>query len=136
MDPKILLVSPTERRQKLISILSSEGMEVLVADGVEDAKRRLARPRACDVVFVDAELPDGSWRDVLDFVTMHRTAAREVVVGSRCGDEQLWAEVIQCGAFDLIPEPFEKQEVLRIFRSAADSHYLDSFHQRGAIRAS
>ena len=134
MDPKILLVSPTERRQSLLAILSAEGMEVLTANGVEEAKKRLSRAHACDVVFVDAELPDGNWRDVLRFVASHRDAANEVVVGSRCGDEQLWAEVIQCGAFDLVPEPFEKQEVLRIVRSAADSHYLDRFQYRNEAR--
>jgi DNA-binding NtrC family response regulator len=135
MDPRILLVTPAERRQKLLSILSSEGMEVLTAGGVAEAETRLSDARKYDVVFVDAELPDGDWRDVLQFVAVHRETAREVVVCARCGDEQLWAEVIQCGAFDLVPEPFERQEVLRIARSAADSHYLDRFHHGAAARA-
>lgn len=134
MDPRILLVTPAARRQKLLAILSAEGMEVLTADSITEAEKKLAEPRKYDVVFVDAELPDGSWRDILQFVAANRGAAREVVVSSRCGDEQLWAEVIQCGAFDLVPEPFERQEVLRIIRSAADSHYLDRFHQAHEAR--
>ena len=129
IDPRILLVTPGVRRPKLLSILSSQGIEVQTAEGVADAEEKLSGPRRYDVVMVDAELSDGTWRDVLQFVAASH-AAREVVVCSRCGDEQLWAEVIQCGAFDLVPEPFERQEVLRIVRSAADSHYLDRFQQQ------
>jgi hypothetical protein len=57
-----------------------------------------------------------------------------MVVCSRLADEQLWAEVIQCGAFDLIPEPWDRNEVLRIIRSALESHYTDRF-SRGVQRA-
>lgn len=129
MHPRILLVMPPERRSRMLRILSDSGIEVSVAESVADAQRAMAGPQRFQLVFVDAELPDGSWRDVLQFVVASR-ANCEMVVCSRCGDERLWAEVIQCGAFDLLPEPVEKQEVLRIMNSALDSHYMQRFSSR------
>ena len=100
MNSRILLVSPADRGRKLLGILSSEGLDVQTADCVKEAEKQMSGAGVFDVVFADVELPDGSWRDILQFVAATH-AAREVVVCSRCGDEQLWAEVIQCGAFDL-----------------------------------
>lgn len=135
MSSRILLVMPPERRDMLSNFLLKNGMEVTTAGSAAEARRRLSDAVSYDLVFVDEELPDGSWRDLLQFL-LNSPRSAEMVVCSRCGDERLWAEVIQCGVFDLIPEPYEKQEILRIVRSALDSHYMRRFSQPSVARAS
>jgi len=134
MNPRILLVMPEARRDRMMSFLSDHAIDVFLAEGVGEAQAKLAEPLKYDLAFVDAELPDGSWRDLLQFVVASRTNC-EMVVCSRVGDERLWAEVIQCGAFDLLPEPMEKQEILRIMHSALDSHYMEFFGHHPVARA-
>jgi DNA-binding NtrC family response regulator len=135
MNHRILLVMPLERRERLMRFLAQNDVEIISADGVEEAQRKLAGANACDLAFVDSDLPDGSWRDLIQFIVASRKHC-EIVVCARCGDERLWAEVIQCGAFDLVPEPLERQEVLRIMNSALDSHYLERFGHPAEARAS
>ncbi|MBI3933899.1 MAG: hypothetical protein HY316_04350 [Acidobacteria bacterium] len=134
MNYKVLLVMPQGRRERMLRFLSDQAIEIFVADSVRDAQEKLAGPAKYDLAFVDSELPDGSWRDVLQFVFATH-ANCEMVVCSRCGDERLWAEVIQCGAFDLVPEPLERQEILRIMHSALDSHYMQRFGHATEARA-
>jgi DNA-binding NtrC family response regulator len=124
---------PQERRSKLAEFLAHNGMDVATAESLLEAQRKLGGLPHCDLVCADAELRDGSWRELLEFLlSTHKHC--EMVVCSRLADEQLWAEVIQCGAFDLIPEPWDRNEVLRIIRSALESHYTDRF-SRGVQRA-
>lgn len=134
MSSKILLVMPQGRRDRMLKLLSESGREVLTAEGVKEAQAKLAGAVKYDLAFVDSELPDGSWRDVLQFIVASH-ADCEMVVCSRCGDERLWAEVIQCGAFDLVPEPLERQEILRIMQSALDSRYMQRFDPTSEARA-
>jgi DNA-binding NtrC family response regulator len=134
MGKNILLVMPQERWHRMMRFLSDSGMEVFAAESVREAQEKLPGPVKYDLAFVDSELPDGSWRDVLQFVVAANIGC-EMIVCSRCGDERLWAEVIQCGAFDLIPEPFERQEVLRIVRSALESRYMQRFGPAVEARA-
>ena len=135
MDTKILLVVPTHRRSGLLNILDEKGLRVFPAADFREARRRLTGPDSYDLVLADAELPDGSWRDLLQLL-LESERSCEMIVCSRVGDEQLWAEVLQCGAYDLLVEPYEGQEVLRIIQSALDSRYMQRFTQATAARAS
>ena len=126
MRPRVLVVMPSQRRLGLLPILEQSGMDVYVAGYFRDAQQKLSEAAPFDLLFVDAELPDGSWQHLVQSVAESGRNC-EVIVCSRCGDEQLWAEVLQCGAYDLIPEPYDEREVARIARSAIDSHYLRRF---------
>ena len=134
MNPRILLVMPPERRARMQRLLSEDDIDLNFAEGIADAQGKLSGPARYDLAFVDSELPDGSWRDLLQFVVASRKGC-EMVVCSRCGDERLWAEVIQCGAFDLVPEPMERQEIRRIMHSALESHYLARFGHSAIAQA-
>ena len=122
----ILLVMPSQRRQKLENYLSVNGLDVLTSGDAEEALKMLAGRHHCDLVFVEAELADGSWRDLLPAV-QYAQKPWEMVVCTRYGSEQLWAEVLQCGVYDLIPEPYEHPETLRIIRSALEGQYMRRF---------
>lgn len=130
MSDRLLLVMPSQRRLSLLRILEESGMEVFLAGSLREAQAKLSEPTSYELVFVDSELPDGSWKDLLQFLLQLKKSC-EMIVCCRCGSErlchQLWAEVIQCGAYDLIPEPYEEREVARIVRSALDSQYMRRF---------
>ena len=126
MTPKLLLVLSPERRSRILPLFDGEKWEIERASGYQDGVRRLSEGKSYDLIVADAELPDGSWRNLMLFV---QNAGRvcEMVICSRHGDQQLWAEVIQCGAYDLLTEPLERQEVSRILRSALESGYMRRF---------
>ena len=126
MRPRILVVMPSQRRFGLLPILEQAGMDVYVAGNFRDAQQKLSEQASYDLLFVDAELPDGSWQRLLPAI-LESGKSCEVIVCARLADEQLWAEVLQCGVYDLIPEPYDEREVARIARCALDSHYLRRF---------
>ena len=109
-------------------LLEGQGLEIELAVGFQDAIRKLSGGNSYDLLLVDAELPDGSWRNLMLFV-QNSGMTCEMIICSRLENRELWAEVIQCGAYDIIAEPFERQEVTRIFRSALDSRYMRRFTQ-------
>jgi len=125
MRPKVLVIVPSPRRLRLLTILERNGMETAAAGDFRDGQLKL-QEQSFDLLFVDADLPGGPWHRLLPAVVASGKSC-EVIVCSRCGDERLWAEVIQCGAFDLLPEPIERHEVLRIIQSALESHYMQRF---------
>lgn len=123
MTTHVLVTATVQRRKRLLEVLEGIGLEISVASSLEEARQKLCGSISYDLLLVDAELPDGSWMDLLQFV-LDSGKSCEAIVCARCGDEHLWAEVIQCGAYDLIPEPYERQEVLRIIESAIGSQYM------------
>ncbi len=65
------------------------------------------------VVVCERELPDGDWRLVLS--ELESLPLRpNVIVTSRLADDSLWAEVLNVGAYDLLAQPFDADEVVRV----------------------
>ncbi|MSO20604.1 MAG: response regulator [Acidobacteria bacterium] len=120
------MAMPPERQIRVLNILESEHYDVTLAADAGRAMMLLGFPAHFDLVLVDADIPGGSWREILQMVIASRPEC-EVIVCSRCGEEDLWADVIQSGAFDLIPDPIERNELLRIVNSARNSEYLRRF---------
>ena len=65
-----------------------------------------------EVIFTDCELPDGSWRDMVQSLRACRNAPR-VIVFSQLADDRLWMDVLQSGGYDLVSVPFNRKEILR-----------------------
>jgi DNA-binding response OmpR family regulator len=64
------------------------------------------------LVLCECDLQPGSWKEVL--------AALEalpdppyLIVTSKHADDRLWAEALNLGAYDVLPEPFDAAEVMR-----------------------
>ncbi|MBI4460900.1 MAG: response regulator [Acidobacteria bacterium] len=112
----LLLVSSREL-PGLLRILSGTNGNILLAGSVREALQRLCAPANFNLIIADAELPDGSWEDLLSFLTQRQKPC-EIVVCSRRADEQFWVEVIAHGAFDLLAEPYDEREVVRIIHNA------------------
>ena len=131
--PRILLVLSPARRSSLMPVLEGRGWDVEFVAGFQDGVRRLSASADYDLIMVDAELPDGTWRNLILFL-QNAGKATEMIVCARLGDHQLWAEVLQCGAYDLISEPFHAHEITRVVESALASQYMRRFTSANEMR--
>ena len=114
----VLVVSANdEDHWALIHILRPAGWSVDSARTCAEAMRSLAI-EAAPVVIVDRDLPDGTWRTLLNRLRRMVLPPR-VIVTSRVADERLWAEVLNLGGYDVLAQPFYSGEVLRCINSAS-----------------
>ena len=107
----ILFISG-RRSDALLLTRMLRGLHVLVdhASNVGQARNKL-RQRHFNAILTEAALPDGSWRDILNATSESPT---QVIVTDPQADARLWAEALNLGAFDLLPQPFYEPEVRRI----------------------
>ena len=110
---KILSVSPAAQdHTRLGHILGHTSWRLFPARniaGAVDAVQRLRIP----VVVTTAELPDGDWRNLLGQLQSLPEPPQVIVMTSGM-DDRLWSEVVQSGAYDVIPKPLAKADVFRI----------------------
>ena len=71
------------------------------------------------------ELPGATWKDVLAAVRRFPNPP-EVLVYTVHADDQLWMEVLNSGGYDLLPAPFNSDEVLRLISLAARKWWDDA----------
>lgn len=112
-----LVVMPKERRRPLLHSLESLNFETLLVGNCTEARHLLQTAPPVQVVITQVSLPDGNWCDVLRFLVDSGMEA-SVVVTSPQADENLWSEVLWRGAYDLLIEPFETDEVRRTMEGA------------------
>jgi DNA-binding response OmpR family regulator len=104
-----------EDRQSLERILDQDRWTVQGARSLREATTLLrAHP---SLILCEKDLPDGNWQDVFR-EARGLDDPPPVVVVSRHADEQLWAEVLNYGGYDVLPEPFEYSEVRRVMEMA------------------
>jgi DNA-binding NtrC family response regulator len=120
MLPKIkaMLVMAQERRLPLLDLLESCGIEVVPACNCNEARRMLETQPPVQTVVTDRALSDGDWRAVLEIVAQGH-AYVQVVVCSRLGDHTLLIDVLEQGAYDVLVEPYQREEVRRVLEAAA-----------------
>jgi DNA-binding response OmpR family regulator len=82
-------------------------------------RRALAflRRRPHGVVITDAGLPDGAWKYLLVGLA-GLPVPPNLIVSSRLADEQLWAEVLNLGGYDVLLTPFQPEELFRVASAA------------------
>ena len=73
------------------------------------ARTRLRRDLV-SAVLCEQALPDGTWRDILEFIS-HTNEQPPLIVTSMLADDHLWAEVLNLGGYDVLVKPFHEQEV-------------------------
>jgi hypothetical protein len=116
----VVLVSPcAEDHASLRKIFRGSPWKLQRAFTLNDGLGVLSRNRDDILVAIcESSLPDGDWKLLmaeLDKMPVPPT----LIVSSRLADERLWAEVLNWGAFDLLPgTPFVAEEVLRVTESA------------------
>ena len=90
MKSKIMVVLAPYQQERLRNLLAGQGMEIILVPNFHEARKELSGTGSYDLVFADAELPDGSWRDLLQLL-IDSSRHCELIVCSRVGDERLWA---------------------------------------------
>jgi CheY-like chemotaxis protein len=68
------------------------------------------------IVLCDQEIP-GTWQQLLAQIQVLPNT-QFLIVTSRLADEQLWAEALNIGAYDVLAKPFDVDEVIRVVISA------------------
>ena len=69
------------------------------------------------VVIAEKEVKKWNWRRMLS--DLRRLAhPPQLIVTSRTADDYLWAEVLNLGGYDVLPQPFDRDEVERVVASA------------------
>lgn len=76
-----------------------------------------ARSNPPRVIVCERDLPDGTWKDVLE-IAASVVHPPPVIVTSRLADDYLWAEVLNLGGYDLLAKPFDPREVARTLKLA------------------
>jgi len=122
---KAMVVMARERRLPLLDELKSCGIEALSVCDCNDAERMLETQPPVQVVVTDAALLDGDWRRVLEIVAQGGTNI-EVIVCSCVGDPNLWLDVLEAGGYDVLVQPYQREEIKRIVECAAARRYLRS----------
>jgi len=75
------------------------------------------RERQFEVVVCERDLQPGSWKDVLEHLTILPDPPL-LIVTSRLADERLWAEALNLGAYDVLAKPFDRAETARVMGGA------------------
>jgi DNA-binding response OmpR family regulator len=89
--------------------------QILTTDTCRGASHLLHRGRI-SIVICESNLPDGTWRDMMNCVG---TSSEKpiLIVTSRCADEYLWAEVLNLGGFDVVAKPFNMEELRHVLET-------------------
>lgn len=120
----MLLVLPMDRCRSLISKLQRPKMRIHTANSCRGALRLLADNPNIELIVTGLSLEDGNWSDVVRYVVECGHKA-EIVVSSPVASETLWSEIIWRGAYDILLEPYDHEEVARVvdgaFRAARES---------------
>lgn len=116
----VLVVSPSFNRTSALSEMLESGLTpvaILHSPNCEEASVHIMNSRI-SVVICEALLPDGSWKDLLARMALSRPPSL-LLVTSGVADESLWAEVLNLGGYDVLAQPFDAEEVVRVLGSAA-----------------
>jgi DNA-binding response OmpR family regulator len=109
-----------ESRLLIHEIFRDSGWKLIEARDRKAALEHLDRERI-HVVIANTETPGWTWRQLLRILSQ-RVHPPQLIVTSRTADDHLWSEVLNCGGYDVLPEPFRRDEIERVVASAR-RHY-------------
>jgi DNA-binding response OmpR family regulator len=115
---KLLAVMPIEEdHAQLDSMLPNQKWSIHKAHTLTSAVAQLRKHAPIPLVVCDQDLWPGTWKDLLKRLDCLNDPPF-LIVTSRLADEQLWAEALNLGAYDVLAKPFDTQEVNRTLSSA------------------
>ena len=106
---------------------------MLIARPTLDSACSVLQDAPVPIVVCEADLLPGTWRDMLDHISLVADPPL-LIVTSRLADDRLWAEALNLGAYDVLAKPFDATEVIRIvsmaWRHWQNRHVLHSVRTR------
>jgi two-component system response regulator PilR (NtrC family) len=116
----LLIHENSDTLRALKRLLESQGLRVIQAGSRARAKRMLGGLNPVPLVFTDAQLPDGTWADILEMAEKAAMPVNVIVV-ARVVDTRFYVEAIEAGAFDFIAPPFNATDLAYVLRCAVDN---------------
>ena len=121
MKIAVLVVSPHfETARTLADALEPLDVAIQHVPTVGQANRQVHQSDY-QIVLTEAELADGTWRDLLS-LCRGLSDNPSVVVASIHADARLWVDAVDAGAADVLRLPFERPEVRRVLGTALEHH--------------
>ena len=94
----------------------------------------ILRERAVSIVICERDLPDGTWKDILQ--ALDTLSDRPyLIVTSRLADDHLWVEVLNLGAYDVLAKPLDHKEVARVIGLALENRSRLQDHRAQVMKA-
>jgi DNA-binding NtrC family response regulator len=94
----------------------------------------ILRERTVSIVICERDLPDGTWKDILQ--ELNRMYDRpSLIVTSRLADDYLWVEVLNLGGYDVLAKPLDHEEVARAIDSALDHWSQQQYRRKRVMKA-
>jgi DNA-binding response OmpR family regulator len=123
----VLAVSPADEDHVLLEHVFSHSNWKF--DRVHTCQKALEFLKRAEisVVICTAQLPDGTWKDLLGELK-HQPAPPRLIVASRLADDSLWGEVLDYGGYDVLGKPFDPGEVIRVVSLAWRQWKYESQH--------
>jgi DNA-binding NtrC family response regulator len=125
----VLAVAPEADRVALRRMLEHSRWTLVEASTIGEA---LATLREClsVVLICEAELPDGTWAELLKHA-QKLPAPPPVIVTARQADDDFWMQVLNQGGYNVLGKPFSEREVFEMV-SVAWRHRKDRARVRAA----
>jgi DNA-binding response OmpR family regulator len=112
-----LLISPFEQDHTYFgSVFSRTNWRLFRANSREEALALLSCQEV-PVIVAEERLGLADWKDILRSM-QHMEHPPKLVVASALSDGDLWADVLNLGAYDVLARPFDQREVLHCISTA------------------
>ena len=105
----VLGVVPPAHGVEIESILSHTRWNLHLVHSIEDAVQAI-RSLPASVILCERRLSDGTWMDLFE-ATTELWPRPQIVVLSADADMQRWAEILNCGGYDLLARPLRPSEI-------------------------
>lgn len=115
--PVLVAISEPDVRQALLSALAGSKWRLRIVAGPEEAANFLRTDIAAVVIVSYRSEGQQSWRSLIE-QTRRLPAPPSIVVTDHAADEFMWAEVLNLGAYDLLPQPFVEREATYLLSAA------------------
>jgi DNA-binding response OmpR family regulator len=90
---------------------------LIEAHSIAEAVRAVDQRRVV-LVITERDLPDGGWRRLMEALKSKLASPAPLIVTARLADEYLWAEVLNEGGYDVLAQPLDPEEVVRVISAA------------------
>ena len=125
----VLAVAAEPERAALRRMLEHSRWTLVEASTIAEAIATL-RERLSVVLICEAELPDGTWAEMLQHA-QKLSAPPPVIVTARQADDDFWMQVLNRGGYNVLGKPFSEREVFEMV-SVAWRHRKDRVQVRAA----
>ncbi|MBZ5596182.1 MAG: hypothetical protein LAP39_28390 [Acidobacteriia bacterium] len=109
---EVLMVMPPEQMVKLRPLVEQCGAEVFTAFSCAEARQTLETALSIRAIFSARLLPDGAFHDLVHLAYRRSEYTPRIVCLTQIDGG--WLDLLETGAFDLISEPYRREEVQRV----------------------